>query len=129
MEEQNENMRLLTELILGKGRRSSNILYDGGTEGQALYTGKDCVVQRATLAAGTKFPLHIHKVAEVVIVVSGQFHSTASFLTTVTKEAGIIYYPRGVAHSHFAETDCVVIGILIPYGEGYPEMLDYVKDR
>ena len=122
---QSENIRILTELIVGKSL--GKVTYEGGAEGYALYSGKDCVVQRAFLKKGYLFPEHIHEVVEVVVVLSGKLQSTVASLTTITTPTGIVCFPPKVAHSVFAETDCWVIGILIPYGVGYPEVLP-VKD-
>ncbi len=114
-----ENIKRLEELIVGKG--PSKIVYEGGTEGQPLYYAKDAAVQRAFLKAGTKFVTHDHESTEVVIVLSGHFSSTTAMATVITPVAGVIVFPPNVEHSHFAETDCWVIGVLIPCGTGYPD--------
>jgi quercetin dioxygenase-like cupin family protein len=114
-----ENLKRLEALIMGT-KHAPEITYDGGTEGTCLYNGGDAAVQRCFLKAGTKFAPHVHGSTEVAIVLSGTFHSKTAFLTCVTPVAGVIVFPPGVEHSHEAETDCWVIGVLIPSEPGYP---------
>ena len=118
----NENLKALEALITGRGKANGKVLvYAGGTEGHCLYYGEDAAVQRSFLRAGTKFEEHAHGSTEVVVVLSGIFHSTTAFITAVTPIAGVIVFQPGTKHSHMAETDCWVIGILIPSEPGYPD--------
>ncbi len=112
-------MKRLEELIVGKSK--DTFVYNGGTEGHPLYYAQDAAIQRAFLKAGTKFAAHSHESTEIVIVISGHFSSTTAMATIITPVAGVIVFPPGTEHSHSAETDCWVIGILIPCGEGYPD--------
>lgn len=112
-------VRALEELIMGKVPRG--ILYKGGAEGHCLYYGDDAAVQRNFLKAGTKFEEHSHGSTEIVVVLSGKFHSDSTGIATITPVAGVIIFLPGVAHSHWAETDCRVIGILVPCEVGYPD--------
>jgi quercetin dioxygenase-like cupin family protein len=114
-----ENLIKLESLITGNAD-PAKVCYEGGTEGFGLYFGADAAVVRSFLKAGTVFPPHVHSATEVVVVLSGIFHSSTAILTCVTPVAGVIVFQPGVSHSHVAETDCWVVGITIPSDEGYP---------
>ena len=115
-----EYMKKLEELIAGTNPNGNTLIYEGGAEGHALYSGADAAIQRSFLKAGTKFESHCHASTEIVVVLSGVFHSSTAFITCVTPVAGVIVFQPGISHSHVAETDCWVIGILVPRDEGYP---------
>ena len=113
-----ENIKMLESLILGKGPKTINYL--NGTIGTSLYCAPDATIQRAFLPAGTIFEEHAHQVTEVIVVLSGIFHTKGPSLTTVVEPAAVVIYAPGIIHSHRAETDCYVIGMLIPRNGGYP---------
>lgn len=120
MLKKSESLRRLEELI--DTRRSlSDIVYEGGAQGHALYKGKDAAIQRAFLPAGTKFPKHSHDVTEIIVVISGKFHTESAFIALDLEQAGLVVYPPRVEHFHCAQTDSWVIGILIPCNGGYPD--------
>jgi quercetin dioxygenase-like cupin family protein len=119
MAEPSENMKMLAELI--EGKREKVLLYKGGTEGHCLYYGKDMAVQREFFPAGTKFEEHSHNATEILVVVSGKFFSTSVFIATDTPVAAVIIFPPHIPHSHFAETDCWIVGVLVPGEVGYPD--------
>lgn len=113
------NLMRLEELILSHPK-ADEVIYEGGAHGTGLYEGEDAVVQRAYLPAGAKFESHSHSSTEIIIVLSGAFHSSTAFLTCVTPVAGVVVFQPGVVHSHFAETACWVVSVLVPRDEGYP---------
>ena len=113
------NMRRLEELITGKS--PGQVSYKGGALGTNLYSYADGAVQKAVLPEGSTFEPHSHSVTEVIVVLSGRLHVESPFLISTAGPGGVIIFPPGVEHSCYAETDCHLIGILVPRNGGYPD--------
>jgi quercetin dioxygenase-like cupin family protein len=86
-------------------------------------------IQEVFLSKGTNFPNHMHwhedyEIHEYGIVVSGKvrfFSEDESMNNKVFKEKEMFYFKPGISHSAEVLEDTILLCVVIPDDEGYPD--------
>lgn len=115
------HLQRLEELILG---RSPGIVeYKGGIQGKALHNESEVAIQLCEAKALAFLESHKHEEVEVIVVFKGQFTFDLEEGGKYVVEPGqVIRLAPNTLHKCSAEPGSRAIGILIPRGEGYPDV-------
>lgn len=124
-----ENIRRLQEIVPNLstspcGPKATWNLPEGTSEAWGIWRdGNDVSVTKARLQPGARFPIHVHKEDEHLIVYRGAlgitFEEGAELVVT---EGRGVYIPPGKAHSVRAigPSELLLVVIHVPAGEGLP---------